>query len=94
MTGQLQTHGDGGGFFHCVVCGGDAAGPCAKCRNPVCGDCCVLVDGTLGQWAICTRCEKRFGRNQSSGWRTLAPWLLAPIVLLVALLVVLHVVFR
>jgi hypothetical protein len=53
----------------------------------------VLVDGTMGQWAICTRCARRFGKNQGGGWRALAPWLLAPIVVLLVLLVLLHWAF-
>jgi hypothetical protein len=86
MTGQLISHGNGGGFVHCVICGGDAAGPCARCRNPVCGNCCVLTTGTAGKFAICVACERRGGRDARSGWFALSAWLVLPIVVLVVLL--------
>ncbi len=89
MTGQLLSHGDDGGFVHCVICGGDAAGPCARCRNPICGDCCVLTEGTAGKWAICVRCDARGGRKVASGWWAVAVWLVAPLLLLGALLALL-----
>lgn len=88
MSGLL-THGDGGGFIHCVICGGDAAGPCARCRNPVCGDCCVLTEGTAGTWAICLRCEKRSGRGLGAGWWVAGFWLVLPLLVLTGLLLIL-----
>jgi len=93
MTGLLQSHGDDGGLYHCAICGADAAGPCAKCRNPTCGDCCVLVEGTAGQWAICLRCDRRHGRSASRAWVSLGLWMLTPIVGLALLLTILHWLF-
>lgn len=66
MSGHLQQH-DGDSFLKCSICGGDAAGPCIKCRQAVCGDCCVLVEGAATQWAVCLRCEKR-PDGQVGGW--------------------------
>ena len=36
MSGQLQTVSDDGPA-RCAICGAEAAGPCARCRNPTCG---------------------------------------------------------
>lgn len=90
MSGALQTSGDGGGFVTCGVCGADAAGPCARCRIPLCGDCCVLTEGGAGPWAVCKRCARRGGNSLGRGWRSLAPWLVAPLIVLSALLALLH----
>jgi hypothetical protein len=86
MSSQLRAHGDDGGYVHCTICGGDAAGPCGRCRNPVCGNCCVLTEGTSGKWAICLRCDQRGGRKITSGWWGVAVWLIAPLAALVVLL--------
>lgn len=91
--GQLLTHGDDGGFFHCVICGGDAAGPCARCRRPVCGDCCVLTEGTAGKWAICTRCDRHGGRRTHRAWWPVAIWCGLPVLALVILLMLLNLIF-
>jgi hypothetical protein len=93
MSGTLLSHGDGGGFIHCVICRGDAAGPCARCRNPVCGDCCVLVDGSAGKWALCLRCERREGHTMRSAWWSLSIWLVTPLLILIALLLVMNWAF-
>jgi hypothetical protein len=93
MTGQLASHGGDGGVYRCTICGGTAAGPCARCRNPTCGDCCVLTDGSAGKWAICLRCERSEGKSMGRAWRSLALWLLMPIVALVLLLVLLQMLF-
>jgi hypothetical protein len=85
MTGQLQRVDDDG-FIRCYICGADAAGPCAKCRRSVCGDCCVLVQGAATQWAVCTRCESS-PTTEVSGWRALG-WFFAKL-LFVLLMVVL-----
>jgi len=93
MAGLL-THGSGdGGVVHCTICGADAAGPCARCRKPVCGDCCVLTEATAGRWAICLNCDRIQGRNLRRPWVALAAWLLVPIALLIAVLVALHYLF-
>lgn len=86
---QLASHDDGGGFIHCALCGGDAAGPCARCRKPVCGDCCVLTEGTAGKWAICLDCDRRGGRKIDSGWYSVALWLIAPLLVLAGVLALL-----
>ena len=93
MTGQLQGYGDGGGIIHCTICGADAAGPCARCKTPVCGNCCVLVEKSAGQWAICVHCDRRGGRSVQRGWSAAALWLLAPIGALVLILVLLNWLF-
>jgi hypothetical protein len=90
---QLISQGDGGGFVHCVLCGADAAGPCARCRRPVCGDCCVLSEGNANRWAICLTCDRRGGRNVRSGWWIVGAWLLAPLFILAGLLWLLVTVF-
>ena len=58
------------------MCGAEAAGPCARCRNPTCGDCSVLTEGGTKLWAICLRCEKRGGKTLAPGWVIVAGWLL------------------
>ena len=61
-------------------CGGLAAGPCARCRLPVCGDCVVLTEGGAHVWAVCTRCDAKSGRSLSRGWVTVIGWFALPIV--------------
>jgi hypothetical protein len=90
---QLISHDDGGGFVHCVLCGGDAAGPCARCRRPVCGDCCVLTEGNANRWAICLSCDRKGGRDVRSGWWLVGMWLALPLVALCALLLILWWLF-
>jgi Trk K+ transport system NAD-binding subunit len=85
MSGQLLTSGDGGGFEHCAVCGALAAGPCARCRKPLCGDCCIITSHGATQWAICRRCEQKGGSSLRSAWIGLALWLGVPIVVLAVL---------
>jgi hypothetical protein len=74
MAGQLMGAG-GGDTARCAVCGGEAAGPCARCRTPVCGDCCTLTDGGATTWAICLRCERRGGASLRPAWHGLLGWL-------------------
>ena len=88
MSGQLiGTGGDGGGLARCA-CGSVAAGPCARCRIPLCGDCCVITQHGASPWAICRPCERRGGRSLRNAWLGLLLWLGLPLVGL-ALLVVL-----
>lgn len=75
MSGQLISSGDGGGFEHCSSCGALAAGPCARCRRPLCGDCCVITRHGATQWAICRSCERRGGSSLRSAWVGLLLWL-------------------
>lgn len=87
---SLMSHGDdGGGFVHCASCGALAAGPCARCRKPVCGDCCVLTTGGASPWAICHDCEKG-GSSLRRGWVVVLGWFVKPI----ALLVVVYLLLR
>lgn len=76
MAGQLIGAGDGdGAIARCALCGAAAAGPCARCRSPVCGDCCTLTDGGATTWAICLRCERRGGASLRPAWLGLLGWL-------------------
>ena len=88
MTG-LATHDGDGGYERCIHCGAPAVGPCARCRNPVCGDCCVLTEGGHKTYAICTACDRRGGRSLNAGWAAVLVWIALPILALVALLLVL-----
>lgn len=78
-----QQHGDDG-FEHCVHCGALAAGPCARCRLPICGGCCVLTERGAGVWAICTSCDSRGGRDLRRAWFTVIGWILGPLLVLLA----------
>ncbi len=84
---------DDGGLIPCALCGADAAGPCARCRRPLCGDCCVLTTDSGGQWAICIACAERGGKSLRPAWTRVALWLTAPLLGLTALLVVLNWAF-
>jgi hypothetical protein len=85
---DLLSHGDGPADARCVSCGAIAVGPCARCRNPVCGDCCVLTTGGSTTFAICSSCERRGGSSLRAGWGLVFGWLVKPMLgLLVALLV-------
>jgi hypothetical protein len=90
VSGQLLSHGDDGGVARCTSCGDVAAGPCARCRKPVCGDCCVLTTESAGQWAICLACDRSGGRSLRSGWVSLLVFLLKPILALLLLSAVLY----
>ena len=88
-----MSHGDGPADARCVSCGALAVGPCARCRNPVCGDCCVLTTGATTTFAICLACERRGGRSLSGGWAVVLGWILKPILGLLVALVVLYWLF-
>jgi hypothetical protein len=85
-----MSSGDGGGGLQrCNECGAEAAGPCASCRRPVCGDCCVLTSGP-DPWAVCVSCAER-GRSSLRGpWLTVLGWIGKPILVLIALYIVLR----
>ena len=76
MTSALQ-HADDDSGARCVHCGALAAGPCASCHEPVCGDCSTLTEGGVRVWAICLECDRRKGRTLSGAWRGLLLWLVA-----------------
>lgn len=90
---ELMSHGDGPADARCVSCGALAVGPCARCRNPVCGDCCVLTTGGTTTFAICLACERRGGSSLSGGWSVVLGWILKPILGLFVALVVLYFLF-
>ena len=75
---------DGGGDAACVHCGEPAAGPCARCDCPVCGNCSVLTEGGARIYAICIRCDGRAGHSLRRAWLTVFAWVLAPLVALAA----------
>lgn len=89
MSGALIPVDGGGPVARCVRCGAVAAGPCARCREPVCGDCCVLTEGGAQVWAICLACEDRGGRSLRSGWWTVMGWIAGPIAALVVIVALL-----
>jgi hypothetical protein len=78
---DLQHVGDDGPE-RCRFCGKEAAGPCASCRAPVCGDCCTLTEGGTSVWAICLECDRKGGRNVAARWKGLAGTMIAIIVAL------------
>jgi hypothetical protein len=93
VTGQLQHVGDDGPL-RCSLCGAEAVGPCARCRSPVCGDCCVLTEGGAKLWAICLRCEKKGGKSLAGGWGLVLAWIALPLVALALITVLLELAFR
>lgn len=93
MSGQLLVSGDDGGAVRCTLCTADAVGPCAHCRMPVCGDCCVLVEGSAKPWAVCMRCHRGGTVRLGSGWAGLLLWIGGLLMALLALLVALRWVF-
>lgn len=90
---MLSDSGDGP-VARCKHCGEKAVGPCAQCRLPVCGDCCVLTEGGIKVWAICLSCRDRSGTSLRRGWGMVILWLLVPLVVLALLVVLLETVFR
>lgn len=94
MSGGLQEHDGGGAPARCSHCGAIAAGPCARCRRPTCGDCCVLTEGGVGVFAVCLACNKKGGRSLTGGWWIVVAWLVGACLLLFLVNVVLRLVFR
>jgi hypothetical protein len=92
MTGELQLH-DFDGDARCARCGAVAIGPCARCDDPVCGDCCVLTEGGTRTYAICLRCDARGGRSLRQGWTSVAAWLVVPLGILLAVVLLLAWLF-
>ncbi len=91
---MLSEGGGGGSDARCKHCGTKAVGPCAQCREPVCGDCCVLTEGGVKVWAICLSCRDRSGTSLRSGWWMVLRWLLVPLVVLALIIVILEFLHR
>jgi len=83
--GELQRV-DNSGPLRCSFCSNDAAGPCATCARPVCGDCCTLKAGGVRTWAVCLDCDRHGGRSLMHVWKPVLAWVF--VVLLVLFLVV------
>jgi hypothetical protein len=79
---SLISHDDGGPVARCKLCGRTAVGPCARCRAPVCGDCCELTAGGATTFAICLTCVKRGGSSLAPAWLGLVGWLAVIVVVL------------
>ena len=89
--GLQQRNDDSAGCKHC---GTIAVGPCARCHDPVCGDCCVLTEHGATTWAICLACDGDGGRSLKRAWATVALWIAGPIAALAALVILLELLFR
>lgn len=86
---SLQSLGDPP-VVRCAICAArDAAGPCARCRRSVCGDCCELTEGGATTFAICLTCVKRGGNSLRSAWASTLLWLGGIIAVLAAIAVLL-----
>ncbi|MCC6998408.1 MAG: hypothetical protein IT370_27600 [Deltaproteobacteria bacterium] len=97
--GQLQQlgageGGAGGADVRCAICGSPAAGPCARCRRPVCGDCCVLTEGGVKVWALCTGCQRRGGSSLRRPWLRVLGWVLGPVLALAGLVALIALLRR
>jgi hypothetical protein len=82
-----------GGVARCASCHAVAAGPCARCALPMCGDCVVLTEGGAGVWAICHDCDRRGGRSLRRGWIAALFWLVLPVVMLWGLIQIVERLF-
>lgn len=83
MSGELQRGGDDGPQ-RCSFCSNEAAGPCASCARPVCGNCCTLTEGSAKTWAICLECDRTKGRSLLGAWGSLGLLLVSILVVLAA----------
>ena len=81
---SLQQSGDDP-VTRCTFCSEMAAGPCASCKKPVCGDCSTLTEGGAKLWAICLDCDRRGGRSLRAPWIGLLLWMLGLLVALALL---------
>lgn len=76
MSGQLQLVSDDSPT-RCSFCSNEAAGPCASCGRPVCGDCCTLTESSVRTWAICLECDRKKGRSLGGAWSGFLMFLIA-----------------
>ena len=74
--GSLVPVGGGAPDARCNLCGRTAVGPCARCRSPVCGDCCELTGGGATTFAVCLTCARRGGTTLVPAWLSLLGWIL------------------
>jgi hypothetical protein len=84
VTSLVPTGGDAP-VARCRLCGRVAVGPCARCRSPVCGDCCELTDGGATTFAVCHTCVRAGGASLAPAWRGLLGWLALIVVGLAAI---------
>ena len=89
----LAHYDDGGAPARCKHCGVLAVGPCARCREPVCGNCCVLTEGGATTWAICLGCDRRGGHSLRAGWLVVLAWFASVILILIGAVVALQWLF-
>lgn len=89
MSHGLQHVGDDGPL-RCRFCARDAVGPCARCRAPVCADCCTLTEGGTRPWAICLDCDRRGGRSLTGAWGAVLVPMLAVLAALAAVVAALE----
>lgn len=83
---SLQSMDGGPPVERCKLCRRrDAAGPCARCRSAVCGDCCELSTGGATPFAVCLSCVRRGGATLTSAWVGLLGWLGAIVLVCVGL---------
>lgn len=93
MSGELR-HVDDDGPVRCSFCREEAVGPCARCRRPVCGDCCTLTSGGATTWAICLDCDRKGGRSLAGAWASFGLWLVGLLVVLAAAVALLAALSR
>jgi len=91
---SLQPIGGDGPVARCKICEKVAVGPCARCRAPVCGDCCELTEGGATTFAVCLSCAKRGGTSLMPAWAGLLGWLALIMAGCVGLGVLLHFLRR
>ncbi len=75
MSSLVPVGGGEAPLARCTLCGITAVGPCARCKKPVCGDCCELTEGGATTFAVCLTCVKRGGKSLAAGWIGLLGWL-------------------
>jgi hypothetical protein len=90
---SLIPAGDGP-VARCKLCSKVAVGPCARCRSPVCGDCCELTEGGATTFAVCLGCVRRGGTTLAPAWLSLLGWLALILLPLVAIAVALVLLRR
>ncbi len=85
---ELRLAGSDDGPARCIHCGVLAVGPCARCDAPLCGDCCVIIDGGAKPYAVCRGCRGDVGASLRGRWLGVLAWIAVPIVVLAVAVVV------